>query len=322
VKKKTEHLLFGMGAAVAAAVTATLVSNKLTKALVEEALNRHEPKSIKPIKDNKLDAIFENEVYKDTVAKGEELKEKPMREIEITANDDTRLVGHYYSCQNPKRIVLAMHGWRSNWYRDFGASADFLHNNDCDILYVEQRGQGNSGGEYMGFGMVERYDCLSWVNWLMENTQEIPIYLLGISMGAATVLMASGFNLPNRVKGIVADCGFTSAKEIFKHVSTKVHLPYSLRQSEIENLCREKINYGAGDYSTIDALKDNKTPVLFIHGTDDNFVPVSMTYENYRACTAPKRLFVVPGADHAASYLVDKEGYESNVLDFFSSFDN
>ncbi len=323
MKKKTERLLIGLGASVAAAVSATIVSNKLTKELVREAIDRNEPKYLKPIRANRLGAYFEKEPYKSAADTAEKLFNKPTETVEITANDGTKLIGHYYSCENPKRIVIAMHGWRSLWYKDFGSSSDFLHDNDCDVLYAEQRGQGNSGGEYIGFGMVERFDCLSWINWVVENKKDIPVYLLGISMGASTVLMTSGLLLPEGVKGIIADCGFTSAKEIFKHVAVNsFHIPYSVKQNEVENLCKEKINFGAGEYSTIDALKISKTPVLFIHGTDDKFVPISMTYENYKACVSPKRLFVVPGAEHGGSYLVDKEGYEKEVLDFFASYDN
>lgn len=323
MKKKYGKILFGIGAAVATSVTVAAVTNKITKALVSEAFDREAPKTVKKIADSKIDEYLSSPVAKEAVPYAEKLKNEPTKEIEITADDGTKLVGHYYSCETPKRIILAMHGWRSTWARDFGASAEYLHTTDCDVLYVEQRGQGNSGGEYMGFGMIERYDCLNWLNWLTENTESLPIYLMGISMGAATVLMAAGLNLPNRVHGIIADCGFTSAKEIFRHVAkTTLHFPYSTKENEIENLCKEKINFGAGDYSTIDAMKQNKTPTLFIHGTDDTFVPISMTYENYKACVAPKMLFVCPGAGHGCSYLVDKDGYEAVVNEFFAKYDD
>jgi fermentation-respiration switch protein FrsA (DUF1100 family) len=175
----------------------------------------------------------------------------------------------------------------------------------------------------MGFGMIERYDCLEWIKWVSKQTNEsIPIYLAGISMGASTVLMTGGFELSKNVKGIMADCGFTSAHAIWKHVvEDSTRFSYNSREKAVDNLCRKKINIGTQHYSTIDAMKDCKTPVLFVHGTDDTFVPIDMTYENYKECNAPKRLFIVPGATHAMSYFVDREGYEKHVKEFWKEFD-
>ena len=141
-------------------------------------------------------------------------------------------------------------------------------------------------------------------------------------MGASTVLMASGFELPECVCGIIADCGFTSAKAIWKHVAQKnMHLPYNIHSKQIEDWCKRKINLSTEYYTTLDALKNNKIPILFVHGTDDGFVPIDMTYENYKMCIAPKTLLVVPGADHAMSYIVDKAAYESTVLHFWQQND-
>jgi len=321
MKKSTEKILFGLGVTAATAAVTAIVSKKVTKTLIETALDRDEPKIVKPIVDSKLGAYAEAEPYKSAFPLIKKLEETPMESVSITSEDGTVLMGHYYTCENPKRIIIAMHGWRSTWARDFCASADFLHNSDCNILYVEQRGQGSSGGDYMGFGMTERYDCLAWINFAVSMQTGLPIYLMGISMGASTVLMATGLELPSDVKGVISDCGFTSANEIFKHVASSLHLPYATRKSDVEALCKEKINIGASELSTTDALKNNKLPVLFVHGSDDGFVPVSMTYENYKACAGPKRLFIVPGADHGASYLVDKEGYEREVLLFFNQYD-
>lgn len=323
MKKKTEKLLVGIGSIAAATTAAALVSNKITKTLVEVALDREQPEVPKKYAETKKQKLISNDMMAIFEEYAEKIKNLSMRDVEIVSDDGTKLVGHYYACEHPKRIVLAMHGWRSTYGKDFGMTCDFLHNSDCDILYIEQRGQGNSGGEYMGFGMTERFDCKNWVEWLNQNTENLPIYLYGISMGAATVLMASGLELSERVHGIIADCGYTSANEIFRHVAKNtLHVPYGVKSGEVETLCKEKIQYKTDDYSTIEALKTNTTPILFIHGTDDNFVPIEMTYENYKACNAPKRLLVVPGAQHACSYLVDKQSYEKEVKEFFADYDN
>jgi fermentation-respiration switch protein FrsA (DUF1100 family) len=250
---------------------------------------------------------------------GEFLERKKCKEILIYSFDGVKLVGHWFPCANAKRVILAMHGWRSSWSGDFGLIADFWHASQCSVLYAEQRGQNNSGGPCMGFGLLERFDCLEWLKWLEEENQgRLPIYLAGVSMGAATVLMASGLSLPDSVRGIVADCGFTSPEAIWSHVARKnLHLSYWSRRGAIEGICRQRIRWGAGEYSTTEALRCNRCPGLFIHGTDDHFVPVEMTYENYKVCTAPKRLFVVPGADHGMSYLVDQPGYQAAMEGFW-----
>lgn len=318
--KRTMAIIGGVlavGTACACAVGAGI------KLLLDEALDREEPALFRKDRDSITGGFNETDIYKAGQAPAKALREKVTCRVEITNRDGVKLVGHWYPCENAKRVVLAMHGWRSAWYRDFGASSDFWHDNGCSILYAEQRGQGESGGETMGFGITERYDCLDWLAWLEAHTEkELPIYLAGISMGATTVLMAAGLELPDRVHGIMADCGFTSPQDIWRHVAKKnLHIPYDLLRRPIDRMCRRKIGCGPGDDSTVTALQKNTKPVLLIHGTDDSFVPPEMTLQNYRACKAPCRLLIVSGAEHGVSYLVDREGYEAAVKEFWQEFD-
>ena len=216
-----------------------------------------------------------------------------------------------------------MHGWRGSWHKDFGLVADSYRAEGCSVLYAEQRGQNNSGGEYMGFGLTERYDCVDWVNAAnKEHGGKLPVYLCGVSMGATTVLMAAGLDLPENVRGIIADCGFTSPAAIWKHVANNnLHITYGIRSVFADMLFREKNMVGLDDYSTVEALQNTNIPVLLIHGSDDHFVPVEMTYENYKACRSPKELLIVPGADHGMSYYVETEKYEATVRDFWAKHD-
>ena len=239
--------------------------------------------------------------------------------VEITAHDGISLIGHWCPCEEPKRTIVAMHGWRSSWSHDFGLIADFWRNNHCSVLYAEQRGQNNSGGDHMSLGLLERYDCLAWTNWINEKTgKSIPIYLAGVSMGATSVLMASELELPDNVFGIAADSAFTSLHAIWKHVSeSNLHIPYALHKTGADRMCKKRIQMDADAASTTEALKHCQIPVLFVHGTDDHFVPVEMTYENYKACTSEKRLLIVPGADHCMSYLVGKSTYERIAKEFW-----
>lgn len=244
-------------------------------------------------------------------------------EVSLIAKDGVRLVGHWHPHPTPLRTVVALHGWRSSWSRDFGFIADFWFQNRCNVLFAEQRGQNNSGGSYMGFGMLERHDCAEWARWADLRTMgRYPIYLSGISMGATTALMATGLPLPSRLCGVIADCGFTSPHAIWKHVTEKnLHLPYLLQGAYANQWCRRNLQIGSKECTAPKALKNAKVPVLFIHGTDDRFVPVEMTYENYKACASPKRLFIVPGAQHGMSYHINRKGYEKAVLDFWREFD-
>lgn len=321
MKKSTKRWI-GVGALLTGAAAVGAASHAVTKYMMDMALDRHKPKGIlnantarQMIRGNSYQEMF----LQDLRIAGEKLKASDCRRVEIQSWDGISLVGHLSTCEHPKRIILAMHGWRSSWDQDFGMISDFWNKNDCIILYAEQRGQNDSGGDYMGFGMLERYDCLDWLNWInAEISSELPIYLAGVSMGATTVLMAANLDLPENVKGIAADCGFTSPQEIWKHITNdNLHLSYGIRRFDINDLCRRKIQLGPMECSTTEALKSSKIPVLLVHGTDDTFVPVEMTYENYKACAGPKKLLIVPGADHGMSYYVAKKEYEKTAKEFW-----
>ena len=323
MKKSTKKWIVGSGLVAAGAAAVGAVSRGVSKYLVKLAMDREGPKNTQKGK-TKVSGSKEDAALEQSAAQAKKaLEEQPHETVEIEAKDGVRLVGHWYPCENAKRIIIAMHGWRSGWSRDFGMIAPFWKANGCSVLFAEQRAQGESGGEYMGFGLLERYDCKKWIDWVMEaDTSDTPIYLAGLSMGATTVLMTGGLELPARVHGIMADCGFTSAHDIWKHVAEEnLHLHYGLYASAANDFCKKKVGIGAKDYSSVDALRNCKTPVLFIHGTDDSFVPVEMTYKNYKACASEKRLFVVPGAEHALSYCVDQAGYEQTVREFWREHD-
>jgi len=324
MKKRTKRILIGTGAAAVGIAGLAAASQTITNYLMRLALDRRAPKSMEKNQEKMMGSKENRELVNKIRSAAVFLEERVTQTVGIEAEDGTKLVGHWWPCEGAKRVIIAMHGWRSTWSMDFGIIADFWHNEGCSILFAEQRGQGSSGGEYMGFGLTERFDCRDWANWVNENLDfTMPIYLGGVSMGAATILMASGLELPENVVGIVADCGFTSPYAIWKHVvEDNFHFTYNgIRSAAADDLCRRKIKTGAKSYSTTEALASTEIPVLFIHGTDDRFVPIEMTYENYKACASEKHLFVVPGAEHAMSYLVDKDGYENAIRNFWKLYD-
>lgn len=324
MKKNVRRILLGSGLAAAGVGLTGVVHGAVTRYFVNVALNRQIPKHTLGAEQKLAGGELDQRFMQRLREAGERLKEKGGETVSINARDGVPLVGHWFPSENPKRIIVAMHGWRSGWCNDFGVVADFWFQNDCSVLFAQQRGQGDSGGEYMGFGLLERHDCLAWTEWVNERTGgALPVYLCGVSMGASTVLMAAGLELPENVRGIIADCGYTSPEAIWKHVAKdNLGLSYGTRSAAANGLCRKKIRVGIDDYSCVDAMGECEAPVLFVHGTDDQFVPIEMTYENYKACAAPKRLFVVPGAGHGMSYLVDPEGYRNAVRQFWEDFDN
>lgn len=320
-----ESKKLAVASAAAAAVTglAAGASYLTTKVLVDTAVDRDEPGLMKKASHQIAGYLIPQETRRAIQEAEKRLLDAPTLPVEISAHDGLKLAGHWYLCENAKRVVIAMHGWRSAWSRDYGLVAPFMHDNGCSVLFAEQRGQNNSGGDYIGFGLTERFDCLDWVDWaIKELGGELPIYLCGLSMGATTVLMAAGLELPENVRGIVSDCGFTSPEAIWEHIARdNLHISYGWRKALIGSMYSRRLQVAPDEYSTLDAMKVTKTPILFIHGTDDHFVPIEMTYENYKACAAPKKLLVVPGADHGMSFLVEPAAYEGAVKDFWREHD-
>ncbi len=156
-----------------------------------------------------------------------------------------------------------------------------------------------------------------WVDFLLSRYPNAQILLYGVSMGAATVLMSAALGLPNAVKGIIADCGYTSPCAIIKTVLRKRHYPVFPLYALIYLGCLLFGGFRLDSASAAEAMDKCDIPVLFIHGTDDRFVPFDMSLENYRRCRCPeKELLSVPGAGHGMSYMADTQKYLETVSSF------
>lgn len=256
--------------------------------------------------------------------KARALRELGLEQVAIRSREGYVLRAHWYPAEGAKRTVILAHGWRSLWSLDFSASAPFLHEQACNLLLIDQRCHGESGGDLISYGIQERYDILSWLSWLEENHPGTPVYLCGLSMGAATVLMTAELPEAKGVAGIIADCGYSTPDEIVRMGVQKTLGGLTAPTMAAVNLnCKRRAGFTLKSASPIEAMaKNTEIPCLFIHGGDDRFVPVRMSIENYYACKAPKELFVVPGADHGMSFMVDPEGYQKKVLDFFAAWDD
>ena len=322
MSKRKKKALIGSGIAAGVVSAAAAVSHEVTKKLASIAMDRPAPKVSEKAASAIAGTDYQSEFSRVRKEVAKRLRETEHQTVELEARDGETLVGHWFFREDAKRCIVAMHGWRSSWGDDFGMIADFWLNNGCNVLFAEQRGQNNSGGAYMGFGLLERYDCADWAFWVQLQCN-LPIYLSGVSMGAATVLMASALPLPESTRGIMADCGYTSPHAIWEHVATDaLHLSYSeWRRKTIDAICAQNLNGESAYYSCEDALKECTVPVLFVHGSDDTFVPVDMTYQNYKACASEKRLLIIPGAGHGQSYWTEREKYENATQKFWADFD-
>ncbi len=258
---------------------------------------------------------------------------QPMEDVWITADDGVRLHAKFFPAgagdgaagTGPKRAVLCAHGYRVSGFWDFGGQVRWLHRIGCDVLLIDERGTNKSGGDYITYGALEKRDIARWAVWLDKHEGgELPIYLFGVSLGGASVEMASALPMPKSVRGTIADCGYSSVRDIFADQASRVlHLPpYPLLWIE-ELKCRLRAGFSFADADAAAALHQNrKLPVLFIHGTADTFVLPENGERNYIACSAPKRIVWVQGAAHAASYLTDKELYEREGEKFFEEVEN
>lgn len=237
--------------------------------------------------------------------------------------DGKRLHATFLPRENAKGTILLFHGYRSCWQIDFGASLSYYYDElGYQLLLVDQRAHGQSEGRFLTFGARERYDVISWVTYLSQMLgANHPMYLGGLSMGAATVLMASCFELPANVRGITADSGFTSAYEIAKSVFLRdhPHLPAAPVLFFLGLFTRIFAGYGLKDASSQLSVQESLYPILFIHGAADTFVPCEMTKRAFDACRSEKSLVLVDGADHGKSYLVDRPRVQATLRKFFSA---
>lgn len=241
--------------------------------------------------------------------------QKP-EEVHIAGIDGADLVAHYIPCPGSKKLIIMFHGYRSKNFTDFSCAAEYFHSIGLGMLIVTQRAHGDSEGKYICFGSKERYDCVDWARYAYNRFgSETEIYLDGMSMGAATVLMAANLPLPPTVRGIIADCGYTRPWDIIGRTMNQLHIPKYPLLWGMEFICRTK-GFSMLDCSAAESLRHTNIPVLFIHGEADTFVPVEMTYENHKACISKKQLVTVKNADHGVSFLVDETACKKALEDF------
>ena len=251
-----------------------------------------------------------------------ELDNEGLEIVEATSFDGLKLKAFLYRAPEPKGTIILFHGYRSAPSCDFCIAKKFYAEQGLNVLMPYERAHGMSEGQYITFGIKERFDVHTWTD-IINNSfgYQLPLFLSGLSMGSATVLMSTERDYPDNVKLIIADCGFTSPIDIFEHVvKTTMKIPFKLFIPVFGLLCKKKAGFDVNELSTVDALKNCKIPVFFIHGEADTYVPMEMTLRSYEACASEKYLHTVPEAQHALSFVVDSGEYKATIRRLISRF--
>ena len=248
-------------------------------------------------------------------------RDTPCQEVSITTPDGLTLRGRYYEYAPGAPVELMFPGYRGDAMRDLCGGVQRCFALGRSALVVDQRAGGFSDGHIITFGVRESRDCLQWVDYVVSRFgPDVRIILTGISMGATTVLLAAGEPLPPQVAGVLADCGYSNARQIICKVIRQLHLPPRLLYPLVRWGARL---FGGFDPDTVDvptALSRCTLPVFFVHGEADDFVPCEMSRVNYDACPSPKELYTVPGAGHGLAYPAAPEEYLRQVSAFFDRY--
>lgn len=243
---------------------------------------------------------------------------QPHEDLWIESFDGLKLHATWFPQGECKKVVICFHGYTSQGMSDYIGLSGYYLQKGYSMLLVDERAHGQSEGKHIGFGCLDRQDALKWIEKVIKDCgEDVEILLHGTSMGGATVLMTSGLKLPIQVKGIVSDCAFTSAKEVFTHVlKSMYHMP-AFPTIQISDFMNRKLSgYGLDECNAAREVKKAKVPILLIHGSGDTFVPCSMCETIYQNCASPKKKLIIEGAAHAESYYKDPTSYEKALNEF------
>lgn len=220
------------------------------------------------------------------------------------------------------KTVIVVHGF-TNDKEDMKPYAWMFHELGYNVLMPDNMSHGDSEGQIIGYGWNDRLNVIKWAEMLVEQNSDSEITLFGVSMGAATVMMASGEeSLPDQVVNIIEDCGYSSVWDELKYQAKEMYnLPAFPILYEVSAISKIRAAFSYGQASSVNQLKNNTRPVLFIHGSDDTFVPTSMVYKNYQATQGEKELYIVKGAGHAKSFETDPQAYIEKISTFLKKYE-
>lgn len=237
--------------------------------------------------------------------------------LEIISYDELKLRAQYIKNEeeNYKTVILA-HGFR-NTSEDMGKLAKFYYDEGFNVLLPDARGHGDSEGDYIGYGWHDRLDYVDWIDLAIDEYNAEEIILHGNSMGAATVLMTSGEELPSEVKGIIADSGYSTVKaELAHQLKNLYNLPPFPLLEVTSIITKLRAGYTLEEASSINKVKGNSVPLLIIHGDADDLVPTKMAHEIFDVAGGEKELWIVPDVGHTKAFDVITEEFQHKIKDF------
>ena len=248
------------------------------------------------------------------------LEEKSNYSDKYIESYDKLQLHSYVVTQNSNKWAIVVHGYGGSG-KLMSDKSKYFYDMGYNVLIPDLRGHGKSEGDYIGMGWKDRLDIISWINFIIKENPNAEIVLHGTSMGAATVLMTSGENLPSNVKAIVADCAYTSAWDEFSYqLETYLKVPSSYILNVTDMVTKLKAGYSLKEASALESVKKATVPILFIHGDKDKFVPYSMMDKLYDATNSPKEKLTIEGGEHANSDLVSPFLYWLTVEDFLNQY--
>lgn len=246
-------------------------------------------------------------------------KNQPMEKLSITSFDNLCLNGYLLKNKESHLYVINVHGYKSKYIWSATAMMKAFFDSGYNILGINNRAHDDSDGKYFTMGYNERYDLKKWIEKIVELDNEAQIVLYGISMGAHIVMMTSVLDLPNNVKAVIEDSGYTSCDEQLKHMINQ-YVKFSKPLRPLLNYYTLHFKHFDTKLSTVTELKKATIPILFIHGTSDLFVPCSMLEPSFEACASYKEKEIFNDAGHCCSIAIDYDRYVSKVLSFANKF--
>ena len=238
-------------------------------------------------------------------------RKMPHEDFEIQSHDGLTLRGRFYEYEKGAPMEIMFHGYEGSGERDLSGGIERCFALGRSAFIIDQRASGRSDGHVSTFGIKERLDCRRWIDFAIEHFgPDVKIGITGVSMGAATVIMTAGEKLPENVKFVLADCGYSSAKEIISKVIDEMKLPSKLLYPFVRLGGRIFGGFDLEETSPIEASKNMTVPIVFVHGDTDDFVPFEMSERMYNVCTQDKKALIrIPNAGHGLAYPVARETY-------------
>lgn len=265
------------------------------------------------VSDDTMDELLHGE-WRDWVAN------QKFEELEMTSRDGLTLKGYYLPAnKKTDRLVILTHGYLGH-AKQMGIYGQFYHEQlGYNIFMPDARGHGESEGDYYGFGWPDRLDLIDWTKQLNQRLgKQTKIIYHGLSMGAATVLMASGDKeLPANVKAIIADSPYTNVYDLFAYQMKRMyHLPAFPVLDTTSLVTRLRAGFGLREADAMEEVARAKVPIFYVHGTADTFVPTDMAWQLQEKTKSDHELMLVDGANHGESYVLKKHAYQKRLRQF------